>query len=47
MKGTIGSVETLINDFKTLGERSGTYNWFNIIFFDPLHILGDTTVIYE
>lgn len=47
VKGIIGSVETLIYDFKNLGRNSGEYNWFNIIFYDPLHILGDFTVCYE
>jgi len=47
MKGTINSVKILIEDYHGLGSRRGTYNWWNIVFFDPLHILGDTTVIYE
>ena len=47
MKGFIGSIETLVYDFKTLGTVSGEYNWFNIALFDPLHIVGDVTVLYE
>jgi len=47
VKGIIGNIETLISDFKNLGKRSGEYNWFNIVFYDPIHIIGDLTVCYE
>ena len=46
IKGVIGSVDTLVYDAKNMGQYSGQYNWFNMIF-DPLHILGDLTVAYE
>ena len=46
-KGALGSMDTIVYDFQNLGAKSGQYNWFNIILFDPLHILGDLTVIYE
>ena len=46
IKGVIGSVDTLVYDATHMNEYSGQYNWFNMIF-DPLHILGDTTVAYE
>jgi hypothetical protein len=43
----IGSVEQLVYDFKNLGKYSGEYNWFNVIFYDPLYIAGDFTTVYE
>jgi len=47
MKGFIQGVETLIYDFNSLGTVSGEYNWFNIVIFDPLHLVGELTVLYE
>lgn len=47
VKGVIGSIETLVYDFNNLGKTSGEFNWWNIVLFDPLHILGDFTVCYE
>ena len=47
MKGIMESVETMVVDIKTFGDRSGHYRWFDIGIFDPLKILGNTTVVYE
>lgn len=47
MKGFIQSIEIIVYDFQSLGTISGEYNWFNFIIFDPLHTVGEVTVLYE
>lgn len=46
-KGVMGSITVISDDFKNLGKVSGEWNWVNIILYDPLHIMGDFTVVYE
>jgi len=47
MKGIIDSVEVLLYDWKYIRQFSGEIKWFNVFVYDPIHILGDTTVLYE
>ena len=47
MKGIIDSVEVLLYDWKYIKQFSGEIKWFNVFVYDPIHILGDTTVLYE
>jgi len=45
--GLIGSVDQLIYDFDNLMAKSGTFNWFNLVAYDPMHITSNFTVVYE
>jgi hypothetical protein len=47
MKGIVDSVEVLLYDWKYIRQWSGEIKWFNVFVYDPIHILGDTTVLYE
>ena len=47
MKGIIDSVEVMVYDWKTISQWRGEFKWFNVFLYDPIHILGDTTVLYE
>ena len=37
----------IIDDFENIENVRGSYQWFNIAFYDPIHILGDFSVSFE
>lgn len=41
------SVDMLTYNFHTLTQELATVKWFDIAVLDQIHILGDTTVLYE
>lgn len=47
MSGMVDNIYQLIYDYTTLGQNSGEYNWFNIVFYDPIHSAGGFIVLYE
>lgn len=46
MYGLVDTVDLLLYDFAhIIGE--GSFNWFNVAVYDPLHITGDFTVAFQ
>ena len=37
----------ILNDFDSIADKAGQYQWFNLVFYDPVHILGDVSVTFE
>ena len=37
----------IIDDFNNIADTAGQYQWFNLVFYDPVHILGDFSVTFE
>lgn len=45
--GMTDSIDGLVNDAKSLTATSGSVNWFNIVGYSPIHLLGNLSVTYE
>ena len=37
----------IIDYFTNIAENPGQYQWWNIVAYDPIHILGDFSVTFE
>lgn len=46
MYGLVDTVSLLQHDFVNI-LSSGSFNWFNVMAYDPLHFVGDMTVAYQ
>jgi hypothetical protein len=45
--GFIDTADNLLYGWKNIFSTPGQINWFNAVFYDPLHATGDFSVIYE
>ena len=45
--GLLQSVDQLQYDWDNLMTLSGTFNWFNLAVYDPVHITSNFSVVYE
>lgn len=46
MWGLVDTNELLVYDIKNILADPGSFNWFNVLAYDPLHAVGDTLVVY-
>ena len=47
MYGFIDTGDQFIHSFKNMFSSSGKVTWFNTLAYEPIHVLGDTTVVWE
>lgn len=45
--GLVSTFNQLAYDWENIQQFSGSYNWFNIALYDPLHITSNFSVVYE
>jgi hypothetical protein len=44
--GLIDTVDLMVVDFQNI-VSAGSFNWFNVAAYDPIHFIGDMTVAYQ
>lgn len=44
--GLVDTVDLMSYDFKNI-VGDGSFNWFNVAAYDPLHFTGDASVSYQ
>ena len=47
MYGFLDTADSMMFDVKNMFASRGSVTWFNTLAYDPLHVLGDTTVLWE
>ena len=45
--GMVDTFDLFIHDLNHILGQKGSFNWFNIAAYDPIHILGDLNVTYQ
>jgi hypothetical protein len=46
MWGLVDTAELLVYDINNVLASAGSFNWFNVLAYDPLHFTGDANVLY-
>ena len=43
----IQTLENMAYNYQTIADTPGSFNWFDVFAIDPIHVVGDSTVLYE